>query len=207
MVVRELTGGIYFGRPSRQWQERRGRAAVDTMLYREHEIERVTRLAFELARGRRNKVASVDKANVLATSRLWRDVVGRVAGDYLDVELEHVLVDAMSMRLIRQPARFKEAYASGASITRGPLKLFALPNGLDHPRLGISIGRRVGTAPRRNRIKRLIREAFRLMQHDWPGGYDLVVVVRPHEPMILAEYQRALSGGMVKLVSRKNDER
>lgn len=106
MVVRELTGGIYFGRPSRQWRERRGLAAVDTMLYREHEIKRVTRLAFELARGRRKKVASVDKANVLATSRLWREVVGRVAADYPDVELEHVLVDAMSMRLIRQPARF-----------------------------------------------------------------------------------------------------
>ncbi|MEA2515719.1 MAG: 3-isopropylmalate dehydrogenase [Thermomicrobiales bacterium] len=106
MVVRELTGGIYFGRPSRQWRERRGRAAVDTMVYREHEIERVTRLAFELARGRRRKVASVDKANVLATSRLWRDVVTRVAADFPDVELEHVLVDAMSMRLIRQPARF-----------------------------------------------------------------------------------------------------
>jgi 3-isopropylmalate dehydrogenase len=106
MVVRELTGGIYFGRPSRQWRERRGRAAVDTMLYREHEIARVTRLAFELARGRTKKVASVDKANVLATSRLWRDVVTRVAADYSDVELEHVLVDAMSMRLIRQPARF-----------------------------------------------------------------------------------------------------
>lgn len=106
MVVRELTGGVYFGKPSRQWRERRGRAAVDTMIYREHEIERVTRLAFELARGRRNKVTSVDKANVLATSRLWRDVVNRIAGDYPDVELEHVLVDAMAMYLIRQPARY-----------------------------------------------------------------------------------------------------
>jgi 3-isopropylmalate dehydrogenase len=106
MVVRELTGGIYFGRPSRQWRERRGQAAVDTMVYREHEIERVSRLAFELARGRKKKVASVDKANVLATSRLWREVVTRVAAEFPDVELEHVLVDAMSMRLIRQPARF-----------------------------------------------------------------------------------------------------
>lgn len=106
MVVRELTGGVYFGKPSRQWRERRGRAAVDTMIYREHEIERVTRLAFELARGRRNKVTSVDKANVLATSRLWRDVVNGVARDYPDVELEHVLVDAMAMYLVRQPARY-----------------------------------------------------------------------------------------------------
>jgi 3-isopropylmalate dehydrogenase len=106
MVVRELTGGVYFGKPSKQWRERRGRAAVDTMIYREHEIERVTRLAFELARGRRNKVTSVDKANVLATSRLWRDVVNGVAADYPDVELEHVLVDAMAMYLVRQPARY-----------------------------------------------------------------------------------------------------
>jgi len=106
MVVRELTGGVYFGKPSKQWRERRGRAAVDTMIYREHEIERVTRLAFELARGRRNKVTSVDKANVLATSRLWRDIVNSVAADYPDVELEHVLVDAMAMYLVRQPARY-----------------------------------------------------------------------------------------------------
>jgi 3-isopropylmalate dehydrogenase len=106
MVVRELTGGIYFGKPSRQWRERRGGAAVDTMIYREYEIERVTRVAFELARGRRKKVASVDKANVLATSRLWRSVVSAVAADYPDVELEHVLVDSMAMHLIRRPNQY-----------------------------------------------------------------------------------------------------
>ncbi len=106
MVVRELTGGIYFGRPSREWRERRGRAALDTLIYREHEIERVARVAFDLARRRRRKVASVDKANVLSSSRLWRAVVAEVASGYPDVELEHVLVDAMSMRLIRHPARF-----------------------------------------------------------------------------------------------------
>lgn len=106
LVVRELTGGIYFGRPSRQWQERRGRVAIDTLIYREHEIARVARLAFELARRRRRKLASVDKANVLASSRLWRQIVTEMSRDYPDVELEHVLVDTMSMRLIRQPARF-----------------------------------------------------------------------------------------------------
>lgn len=106
MVVRELTGGIYFGRPSRQWRDRRGRVAIDTLIYREHEIERVARLAFDLARTRRKRVASVDKANVLASSRLWRAVVTEVAQEYPDVELEHVLVDTMSMRLVRQPARF-----------------------------------------------------------------------------------------------------
>jgi ribonuclease P protein component len=104
-----------------------------------------------------------------------------------------------AMRL-NSPARFKQLYADGNAVARGPIKLFAMPNELKHPRLGISIGRRVGTAPRRNRIKRLLREAFRLMQHDWPSGYDLVIVVRPHEPLLLADYQRALSGAMVKLV-------
>ncbi len=106
VVVRELTGGIYFGKPSRQWTDSRGRAAVDTMKYREGEVERVVRLAFELARTRKGQLASVDKSNVLATSRLWRAVVDEIATDYPDVALEHVLVDAMAMRLIRQPSRF-----------------------------------------------------------------------------------------------------
>lgn len=83
--------------------------------------------------------------------------------------------------------------------SRGPLTGYALPNDLGHPRLGISIGRRVGTAPKRNRIKRLLRESFRLMQHDFPRGYDLVIVVRPHPPLMLADYQRLMSGMFVKL--------
>lgn len=106
MVVRELTGGVYFGRPRRTWRERRGRVAVDTLIYREYEVERICRLAFELAATRKCKVASVDKANVLDTSRLWRSVVSAMATEFPKVELEHVLVDSMTMHLINSPARF-----------------------------------------------------------------------------------------------------
>jgi ribonuclease P protein component len=83
--------------------------------------------------------------------------------------------------------------------SRGPLSVGARPNDLGHSRFGMSVSRKVGTAVRRNRIRRLLRESFRLMQHDLPCGYDLVVVVRPHEPLLLAEYQRLLSGIIVKL--------
>jgi 3-isopropylmalate dehydrogenase len=106
LVVRELTGGIYFGKPSERRQVNGQTQAVDTMSYTESEISRVTRLAFELARGRRNKVTSVDKANVLEASRLWRQTVVEVAKDYPDVKLEHILVDAATMFLIQRPASF-----------------------------------------------------------------------------------------------------
>jgi ribonuclease P protein component len=86
--------------------------------------------------------------------------------------------------------------------SRGPLTLYAKPNDRGHCRLGISISRKVGTAVRRNRIKRLLRESFRLMQHDLPRGYDLVIVVRPHAPLMLAEYQRLLCTLAIKLHQR-----
>lgn len=106
IFVRELTGGLYFARPKRQWQTSRGRRATDSMTYSEQEIERIVRVGFELARGRSKKLVSVDKANVLLSSRLWRQVAMEVAADYPDVELEHMLVDACSMRLIQNPAYF-----------------------------------------------------------------------------------------------------
>jgi 3-isopropylmalate dehydrogenase len=106
IVVRELTGGLYFGQPKKQWRTAEGRKAVDTMAYSEQEIERIVRVGFEIALTRRKKLTSVDKANVLESSRLWRQVTTEVATDYPDVELEHMLVDACSMRLIQRPAQF-----------------------------------------------------------------------------------------------------
>jgi 3-isopropylmalate dehydrogenase len=106
LIVRELTGGLYFGRPSEERQTPTGRVAVDTLWYTEAEIERVVRLAFELARGRRRQVTQVDKANVLASSRLWRKVTDEVARSFPDVSLEHRLVDASAMLLVTRPAAF-----------------------------------------------------------------------------------------------------
>ena len=103
IFVRELTGGLYFGRPKRRWQTSRGRRAVDSMAYSEQEIERIVRVGFELARRRKKQLISVDKANVLESSRLWRQVAVEVAKDYPDVSLEHMLVDACSMRIIQNP--------------------------------------------------------------------------------------------------------
>lgn len=100
---------------------------------------------------------------------------------------------------LRKPAEFSAVYDAKVRESRGPLLVYALPNTLGRPRIGLSTSRKVGTAPRRNRIRRLLREAFRLMQYDLPTGYDLVVVVRAHEPLPLAEYQRILSSTAVKL--------
>ena len=103
---------------------------------------------------------------------------------------------------LRKPAEFAAVYDGRVREARGPLLVYARPNELGHPRVGLSTSRKVGNAVRRNRIRRLLREAFRLMRHDLPGGYDLVVVVRPHEPLMLADYQRLLSGAAVKLHRR-----
>ena len=106
IVLRELTGGLYFGRPKKRWQTSRGRRGVDTLRYTEQEIERILNVGFELARGRRKRLTSVDKFNVLETSRLWREIAIEVSRRYPDVELDHVLADNASMQLIRNPARF-----------------------------------------------------------------------------------------------------
>ena len=105
IIVRELTGGLYFG--ERRTTEENGiRTAVDTLSYNEEEIRRIAIQAFEIAKKRRKKVTSVDKANVLDSSRLWRSVVEEVAADYPDIILEHMLVDNCAMQLVHNPGQF-----------------------------------------------------------------------------------------------------
>ena len=162
VFVRELTGGLYFGRPKRQWRTSRGRRAVDTMTYSEQEIGRIVRVGFELARGRRKKLISVDKANVLECSRLWRMVATEVAEEYPDVELEHMLVDACAMRLIQNPAYFDVVVISNmfgdiltdeASMLVGSLGMLASASLAGVPREGANIFGLYepshGSAPRR----------------------------------------------------------
>lgn len=106
LIVRELTSGLYFGQPRGISEVDGEETALNSMVYRRSEIERVVRMAFKLAQGRRKKLTSVDKANVLENSQLWRRVVTEIATDYPDVELEHVLVDNCAMQLILRPSSF-----------------------------------------------------------------------------------------------------
>ena len=106
LVVRELTGGIYFGKPKGRQGEGDEEYGFDTMRYSRREIKRIAHIAFQAAQKRRNKVTSVDKANVLATSILWREVVIEVAKDYPDVQLEHIYIDNATMQLVKDPSQF-----------------------------------------------------------------------------------------------------
>lgn len=102
VILRELTGGIYFGEPKYRDKEK----AIDTLVYNRYEIERITRIAFKMALSRKKKVTSVDKANILESSRLWREVVNEIARDYPDITLEHLYVDNCAMQLVRRPKDF-----------------------------------------------------------------------------------------------------
>ncbi|MEW5820264.1 MAG: 3-isopropylmalate dehydrogenase [Cyanobacteriota bacterium] len=106
MIVRELVGGIYFGDPKGRVEDPDGLRAFNTMVYTAKEIRRIAKIAFEIAKGRNNKLCSVDKANVLAVSQLWRDVVIDVSKDYPEVELSHLYVDNAAMQLVLDPQRF-----------------------------------------------------------------------------------------------------
>ena len=104
VVMRELTGGIYFGQPRGRRDD--GNTAFETSVYTRHEIERIARQAFDIAMARRRNLVSVDKANVLETSRLWREVVNEIAADYPQVSMSHMLVDNCAMQLVRDPSQF-----------------------------------------------------------------------------------------------------
>jgi len=104
IVMRELTGGLYFGQPKMREMRDGKEYAVDTLEYYDYEIERIVRLAFSLAKNRKKKVTSVDKANVLESSRLWRQIAAKIGKENPDIELEHVLVDTAAMKLITAPA-------------------------------------------------------------------------------------------------------
>jgi 3-isopropylmalate dehydrogenase len=106
LCIRELTGGLYFGQPKGSREEKGERVAVDTMIYRASEVQRIGRLAFEIARGRKRKLTSVDKMNVLENGLLWRSVMKELAAAYPDVELSHLLVDNAAMQFIRNPRGF-----------------------------------------------------------------------------------------------------
>jgi 3-isopropylmalate dehydrogenase len=145
IFVRELTGGLYFGRPKRQWQTSKGRRAVDSMAYSEQEIERIVRVGFEIARTRKKKLISVDKANVLQSSRLWRQVAIEVSKDYPDIELEHMLVDACAMRIIQNPRyldtlvtenTFGDILTDEASMLGGSLGMLASASLAEVPKEG-----------------------------------------------------------------------
>ena len=100
---------------------------------------------------------------------------------------------------LRHQRDFMAVYASKVAKRSGPLRVHARINGLPHNRLGLSVGRRVGKATVRNRLKRILREGYRLLQHDLPQGYDLVVVALPHEPLSLAEYQQLLTDAVARI--------
>jgi 3-isopropylmalate dehydrogenase len=107
LFIRELVAGTYFAKPKKYWQDERGMwRAVDTTAYTEPQVERTMRMGFELARGRRKKVHVADKQNVMATSRLWRDVASRVAAEYPDIEFAAILTDALAMHLLYRPSAF-----------------------------------------------------------------------------------------------------
>ena len=162
IFVRELTGGLYFAQPKKRWETPEGRMATDSMTYSEQEIERIIRVGFELARGRRKKLTSVDKANVLESSRLWRQVATEVAKKYPDVELDHMLVDACAMRLIQNPAQldvlvtenmFGDILTDEASMLAGSMGMLPSASLAGVPQEGVNIFGMYepihGSAPRR----------------------------------------------------------
>jgi 3-isopropylmalate dehydrogenase len=226
IFVRELTGGLYFGRPKRRWQTSRGRRAVDTMTYSEQEIERIVRVGFELARTRDKKLISVDKANVLESSRLWRQVATEVAANYPDVELEHMLVDACAMRLIQNPAYFDvlvtentfgDILTDEASMLAGSMGMLPSASLAGVPREGVNIFGMYepihGSAPRRaglnmiNPIATILSAA--MMMHYSFGLIEAAQAVEAAVAEVLQEGYRTydiMSEGKTKVGTREMGE-
>ncbi len=223
VVVRELTGGLYFGKPKRRWTTTRGRRAVDTMAYSEQEIERIVRVGFELARIRTKKLISVDKANVLETSRLWRQVALEVAKQYPDVELEHMLVDSCAMRLIQNPKSlnvlvtentFGDILTDEASMLAGSMGMLASASIAGVPKEGTRIYGMYepihGSAPRRaglnmaNPIATIISAAM-MLRYSLALTAEAQTIEAAVEQVLKDGYRTydIMSEGMVKLGTKE----
>jgi 3-isopropylmalate dehydrogenase len=231
VFVRELTGGLYFGKPKRRWTTSRGRRAIDSMAYSEQEIERIVRVGFELARTRQKKLISVDKANVLESSRLWRQVAIEVSQDYPDVSLEHMLVDACSMRIIQNPRyldvlvtenTFGDILTDEASMLAGSMGMLPSASLAGVPRAGTGIFGLYepihGSAPRRagldmaNPIATILSAAMMLRYSlalekeaaAVEGAVDAVLKEGYRTYDIMSEgRQKVGTQGMGELISRK----
>jgi 3-isopropylmalate dehydrogenase len=226
IFIRELTGGLYFGRPKRRWQTSRGRRGVDSMVYTEQEIERIVRVGFELARGRSKKLVSVDKANVLEVSRLWRQVALEVAEKYPDVELEHMLVDACAMRLIQNPKyldvivtenTFGDILTDEASMLAGSMGMLPSASLAGVPQEGVGIFGLYepihGSAPRRAGLNManpmaIILSVAMMLRYSLALTREALAIEAAVEEALNEDYRTydIMSAGMTKLGTREMGE-
>ncbi|OGO20892.1 MAG: 3-isopropylmalate dehydrogenase [Chloroflexi bacterium RBG_16_50_11] len=223
IFIRELTGGLYFGKPKKRWQTESGRKAVDSMLYSEQEIERIVRVGFELARRRQKKLISVDKANVLESSRLWRQVALEVANDYPDVTLEHMLVDACSMRIIQNPKyldtlvtenTFGDILTDEASMLAGSMGMLPSASIAGMPQPGVKIFGLYepihGSAPRRaglnmaNPIATILSAAM-MLRYSLALEKEAQAVEKAVEDALIEGYRTydIMSAGKIKLGTKE----
>jgi 3-isopropylmalate dehydrogenase len=204
IIVRELTGGLYFGKPSGRNIDQEGEeTAIDTLIYKRAEIKRIVKTAFDIAANRKKKVTSVDKANVLESSRLWREVTEEVAKQYPDVQFEHMLVDAAAMHLIRNPKHFDvivtenmfgDILSDEASMLTGSLGM--LPSAslsMDGPSLYEPIH---GSAPdiagqnKANPIAAILSMAM-MLRHSFGMEEEATVIEKAVEQVLSAGYRTA----------------
>ena len=135
MIVRELTGGVYFGQPRGIEDTPNGKKAIDTQIYYDYEIDRIARVAFDLARKRNNKVTSVEKANVMETGVLWREIVKETHKDFSDITLENMLADNCAMQLVRNPKQF-DVIVTDKLRSKKEIRDFEFDLGLRTPKCG-----------------------------------------------------------------------